>query len=343
MNSNMTNAVLLFGGNSEERLVSVASAQNMSKRFNFTKLWYNHPSGEVTEVTLEELAAHARPFELEFKPKGKPFAKSIALALQSLSGAAIFLGLHGSEGEDGTLQRLLESKQIAFTGSGSAASALCFNKMEAKKKVAAAGVAVAEQIAFQRQDDAAVAAVLNGFFAKHGAIAVKPVTSGSSFGLHMIEKAESIAAAAKAISQSPHESYMAEKMLRGRELTVGVVDGEKGLFALPASEVVLTKGHSFDYEGKYLGKGTTEITPADLNSTEMKAAQELAMIAHKALGCYGYTRTDMILTASGPVFLETNTLPGLSGASFVPQQLKAAAIEVPSFIERQLSLARSRN
>jgi D-alanine-D-alanine ligase len=338
----MSNAILFFGGNSEERLVSVASAQNISKQFKFEKLWFNHMNGAVTEVSMEELAAHQRPFEIEFKPKGQPLAGSIPDALSKVNGAAIFLGLHGSEGEDGTLQRLLEEKRVAFTGSGSKASANCFNKLDAKTIVKKAGVATASHAMFDRGSVDWMKKILSDFMGQHGAIAVKPVTSGSSFGLHMIEKAEQLTEACVAISQSPHKNYMVETMLRGRELTVGVVDGEKGLFALPASEVVMNPDHSFDYAGKYLGKGSTEITPADLNAGDLKAAQELALTAHKALGCYGYTRTDMILTAKGPVFLETNTLPGLSGRSFIPQQLQAAGIATEDFVERQLRLARAR-
>ncbi len=338
----MSKAILLFGGNSEERLVSVASAQNISKRYAFERLWFMSSSGSVTEVTIEELGAHQRPFEHEFKPKTAAFAESIEAALAKANGAAMFLGLHGNEGEDGTLQKLLESKGVAFTGSGSASSALCFNKLDAKSRVKANGVATAAHATFTRGSVEWMKKILLDFMGEHGPIAVKPVTSGSSFGLHMIDKEDELDAACVAISASPHSSYMAEKMLRGRELTVGVIDGTEGLFALPPSEVVLNQGHSFDYAGKYLGHGTTEITPADLNEVDKKAAQALAMTSHKALGCYGYTRTDMILTDKGPVFLETNTLPGLSGASFIPQQLTAAGIEVPAFVDRQLSLARSR-
>jgi D-alanine-D-alanine ligase len=96
---------------------------------------------------------------------------------------------------------------------------------------------------------------------------------------------------------------------------------------------VLNAGHSFDFQGKYLGRGTTEITPANLSAVETERAQHIAVLAHKALGCLGYSRTDIILTSMGQVFLETNTLPGLSKASFIPQLLKAADIEFGQFIK----------
>jgi D-alanine-D-alanine ligase len=133
-----------------------------------------------------------------------------------------------------------------------------------------------------------------------------------------------------------------ENFITGRELTVGVTQIENDLVALPASEVILNEGRSFDYNGKYLGSGTTEVTPASLTEAELEAAQRLAIEAHLAFHCYGYSRTDMILAADGPYFLETNTLPGLSKPSFVPQQLLAADIPIKTFIEEQIRLAEIR-
>ena len=168
--------------------------------------------------------------------------------------------------------------------------------------------------------------------------------SGSSVGLHIISSPAEAEAAAKEIVNSKYDRYLAEAFIEGRELTVGVVDDKsQGLIALPASEAVLLNGPKFDYEGKYLGRGTKEITPAEITEQEMQAAQKLAIDAHRSLGCYGYSRTDMILTPEGPVFLETNTLPGLTRASFVPQQLEAAGVSLLSFIERQIELAAQRS
>jgi D-alanine-D-alanine ligase len=124
---------------------------------------------------------------------------------------------------------------------------------------------------------------------------------------------------------------------------VGVVEGPGGsLRALPCSEVRLDEGFAFDFEGKYLGRGTTEVTPAEVEPALAQAAQALAITAHRALGCEGYTRTDLILTARGPVYLETNTLPGLTRRSFIPQQLAAEGTSVQAFLEGQLALARAR-
>lgn len=339
----MENTVLLFGGNSDERLVSVASAQNLSKRFNFSERWFINPDGSIAKVTQEELIAHQRAFEIQFKSKEPNFARSIAEAIPALKGKAVFIGMHGTEGEDGTMQSLFEKNGIAFTGSGSKSSRMCFNKIEAKKVASAAGVPVAKQISFGKESAEKIQTLLTNFFNEHKMIVVKPVESGSSFGLHILLEANAIPAAAKAIAAAPYDLFMAEQFLKGRELTVGVMDRASGLFPLPPSEVLLQQGRAFDYQGKYLGNGVKEVTPADLNEKEKAAAQKLAMDAHKALGCAGYSRTDMILTPAGPVFLETNTLPGLSGASFVPQQLEACEIPIAAFVEEQLEFAKNRS
>jgi D-alanine-D-alanine ligase len=101
-------------------------------------------------------------------------------------------------------------------------------------------------------------------------------------------------------------------------------------------------GRAFDYEGKYLGKGTREITPAEVAPAVTRAAQELALAAHRALGCEGYSRTDIIAAAAGPVFLELNTLPGLTRMSFIPQQLAAEGTSMAQFLDGQLAIARAR-
>ena len=130
--------------------------------------------------------------------------------------------------------------------------------------------------------------------------------------------------------------------MSGTELTVGIVDDGRGTRALPASEVRVEAGRAFDYEGKYLGKGTREITPAEVPPEVSQAAQRIALAVHKALGCEGYSRTDVICGPKGVVFLEINTLPGLTGMSFIPQQLAAEGTPMLAFLEEQISLARRR-
>ena len=138
--------------------------------------------------------------------------------------------------------------------------------------------------------------------------------------------------------------YLAEQFIAGRELTVGVVDQGDGPLALPPIEIEIDAGLSFDYDSKYLGKGSREICPAKISDRMRKAADEVALAAHTTLGCEGYSRTDMIAADEDHLyFLELNTLPGLTGSSLVPKELRAAGIEFRDFLERQVELARNRS
>jgi D-alanine-D-alanine ligase len=137
--------------------------------------------------------------------------------------------------------------------------------------------------------------------------------------------------------------YIIEQFIKGRELTVGVADrGDGKPFALPVVEIEVDPGREFDYLGKYLGKGTREICPAKIPDDVATAAQQMAVAAHTALGCEGYSRTDIMAASEGPYYLETNTLPGMTTSSLVPQELRAAGIEVRDFLEWQMDIARKR-
>jgi D-alanine-D-alanine ligase len=170
---------------------------------------------------------------------------------------------------------------------------------------------------------------------------LKPRADGSSHGLVHLASPAGVPAAAALLARLGRP-YLAERFVSGRELTVGVVEERQGRFALPVSEVRLEAGAAFDYQGKYLGRGTVEVTPADLTVAERDAAQALALLTHQAVGCAGYSRTDVMLSAEGPVLLEINTLPGLTRASFIPQQLAASGRPMEEFLRWQLELGRSR-
>jgi D-alanine-D-alanine ligase len=333
----MQKAILLFGGSSDERLVSAASAQNLSRQFQFDELWFMHFSDEISRVSLAELDVHQRPFELEFKPQQKPFAANLSQALPQIQGRVIFMGFHGTQGEDGQIQALFEKNKIPFTGAGAESSQNCFDKLKAKQIARRNGLPLAAETVLAVAEKSKWSEQLQAFFTTHGKMVVKPVASGSSFGLHFVSTVADLQTTAGLIQKENYGHYLVEVFLQGRELTVGVREDVSGdLRPLPPSEVVMKAGHSFDYQGKYLGRGSTEITPAELSSEQTAAAQQLALDAHRALGCRGYSRTDMILTAKGAVFLETNTLPGLSKASFIPQQLMAAGIPVGDFLNQQI-------
>ncbi|MGZ3692221.1 MAG: D-alanine--D-alanine ligase family protein [Pseudobdellovibrio sp.] len=334
--------VLLFGGNSEERLVSVASAQNLASQYNFSAFIFQDKAENLYQITKDELFSHKNVFVTEFKPTVAPFAKNLADAVSYLKDKTVFMGFHGSQGENGEVQKLFESYQIGFTGSGSEASHLAFEKNLAKDVMSNTDHLLAKEVKFKTKDADQLYSSFEKFLEQHKKIVFKPTSSGSSFGLHIVSTLQQLKTACEEIKKSQFENYLMENFIKGRELTVGVVQIGNDLVALPASEVVVNEGHAFDYEGKYLGTGSKEITPAQLTEEELQAAQKLAVDAHMAFKCFGYSRTDMILSSQGPYFLETNTLPGLSKPSFVPQQLAAADISFNSFITEQLRLAQLR-
>jgi D-alanine-D-alanine ligase len=339
----MRDVVILFGGPSSERKVSVASAQNVASVLEQAEAWFWAPDGSIHRAERAALIAHQRPFEVEFMPGNGPSWPSLQEALDDPRSRPLtfFLAVHGTGGEDGAAQKLFEERRIAFTGPGSDASAKAFDKEWAKRVASAAGVPIAESVHLPRGDQATIGSALLGFLGRHGRVVAKPVAGGSSVGLHHLGSVADAQRAAAAIAASGEE-YLAEAFVAGPELTVAVVDDDRGTRALPASEVRLEQGRAFDYEGKYLGKGTREITPAEVPAKVSRAAQKVALDAHKALGCEGYSRTDVICSERGPVFLEINTLPGLTRMSFVPQQLAAEGTTLKSFLDSQLALARRR-
>lgn len=330
--------VILFGGSSEERLVSVASGQNIAGVIPEATLWYWTKDGKIHEVSASELASHADAFTEEFRPESPVIAGTLEEALKSLKNKTIIVALHGTEGEDGTLQKILEQMKISFTGTGAAASAKAFNKAVTKKIAKESGVSVAGELIVEDMNLATMTK-LSDFLSENKKIVLKPLANGSSVGLHIVDSQADLDKAIASIAQSGYLPYVCEPFITGREITVGVrEDSSHHISPLPCSEVRVIQGRQFDYQGKYLGSGVEELTPAPLSKEESEACQNLALKLHLAIGCKGYSRTDMILTANGPVLLEINTLPGMSKASFIPQQLKVAGISLRDFFLEQINL-----
>lgn len=339
--SDNSQVIILFGGTSSERMVSVASAQHLSTILPGAVLWFWTPKGEVLSVNPEDLAAHQNAYTTEFSPRGaKIVASSIEEALKQVKDKVLYLGLHGGDGENGWLQGKLESLNLAFTGSSATASALAMNKSESKTAVKSRGVLTAAQFLFTVKKPHALEGLLE-FQKSMNQIVIKPACDGSSAGLAFIKSKEECQTWFEK-NKTSEDLWLAEERLIGRELTVGVIMHGGCLTVLPPSEVILDRDAHFDYQGKYLGVGNREVTPAEVTVNEAAAAQAISLLAHSALGCFGYTRTDMIMTSKGIYYLETNTLPGMTKASFIPQQLRAAGINLEDFVQGQVLLARRR-
>jgi D-alanine-D-alanine ligase len=322
---------ILFGGTNKERLVSVASAQALHSALPEADLWFWDVGDSVHQTRSEELLGHSRPFEDPFKPVA-PGIRGIGAALDKAKAEdrLLVLGMHGGMAENGELQAMCEIRGIAFTGSGSASSNLAFDKVAAKRFAAIAGVHGPAGVALDDIDAA---------FAEYGRLVAKPARDGSSYGLIFVNAKQDLVAVRKAAET---EEYLIEPFISGVEATCGVLEQSDGsIFSLPPIEIVPAEG-VFDYTAKYLLKSTQEICPGRFSPDVSAKIMDQALRAHRALSCGGYSRTDFVVSEKGPVYLETNTLPGLTKASLYPKALKAQGIEFADFLQDQIVLAQKR-
>ncbi len=321
---------ILFGGTNKERLVSVASAQALNTALPEADLWFWDVDDTVRQVESQKLLGHTRPFEDAFKPDGRGVALERALDKARAEDRVLVLGLHGGRAENGELQAMCEMRGVAFTGSGSASSHLAFDKVAAKRFAAIAGVKAPDGFALEDIEAA---------FAEYGKLIAKPARDGSSYGLIFVNAQQDLVAVRNAART---EEYVIEPFVSGIEATCGVLEQPDGsVFSLPPIEIVPAEG-GFDYTAKYLLKSTQEICPGRFAPEISAQIMEQALRAHLALSCNGYSRTDFIVSAKGPIFLETNTLPGLTKASLYPKALKAQGIDFADFLRDQIVLAQKR-
>ena len=281
-------------------------------------------SGE-REVSLRSGAAVAKALrsigvkvlEVDVKEKG----------VKGPQGTDIcFLALHGTYGEDGEVQRELEAAGMPFTGSGSEASALAFDKLKARDAMLAAGVPMAESQEWTPACDWKPPYVL------------KPVASGSSLGTFLVRTEEEAKKAVKEAKKWKDGGMMIERLIEGAEMTVGII-GEQ---ALPVIEVRPAKGF-YDYKNKYTSGATQYLCPAPIPKEKAQELQELALKAHRALGCEVLSRVDIMVDAEGKAYvLEVNTLPGMTDLSLLPKAGRAAGIDFTTQCLRILELSWAR-
>src|ERR1700731_3383602 len=268
---------ILFGGTNTERLVSVASAQAMHSALPEADLWFWDVRDTVHEVQPQALRGHARPFEDAFKPGNRGIGLEPALDQAMAEERLLVLGLHGGRAENGELQAMCEMRGIPFTGSSSASSHLAFDKVAAKRFAAIAGVTAPAGLMLEDIDAA---------LAEYGRLIAKPVRDGSSYGLIFVNAKQDLVAVRRAAKT---EEYVIEPFIAGQEATCGVLERVDGsLIALPPVEIIPAEG-AFDYEAKYIAKATQEICPARFAADVNARIMDLALRAHKALSCGGYS------------------------------------------------------
>ncbi len=269
-------------------------------------------------------------------PEGGPLPLHEAIPLlHGLHLDCAFLALHGSFGEDGRVQGMLDLLGVPYVGSGCMASGLAMDKVRSKRILAQAGIRVARDLVvgkdeWLREPLSAVARIEQ---ALGYPCVVKSPCQGSSLGMAIPKDRAALEAVLPELFELDHV-VMAEEYLKGVEVTCSVLDIEPGQppRALPVTEIVPVTSEFFDYYAKYTPGACREITPARITPEETRIVQEMAVAAHRAIGCEGMSRSDMIIVEGEPVWLEANTIPGMTETSLLPQAAASAGISYKQLV-----------
>ena len=326
-----------MGGTSSERDVSLASGLRVAdalRSLGHTVITIDTVRGALTEA--EERAMLDGPVVHALPPEQGALARlsseTLPATVRGLGSRhdtdVVFIGLHGGQGEDGTLQALLDLTGVPYTGSGHLASALAMDKDLSKRLFRDTGVRTPEWLMAPASDDEIIS--------KLGLpVIVKPSKQGSTVGLSLVKERAGLQAAISEARRYDDE-VMIEQFIAGRELTVGILGDE----ALPVGEII-PKHEIYDYECKYTPGMAREEFPAKLSAVETRTVQQQALLAFRALKLSGYSRIDFRMTADGTFYcLEANTLPGMTATSLIPQAAAAAGISFPALCERIVQLAK---
>jgi len=321
---------VFFGGRSEERAVSVASGAQIIDAL--TQRGHDVVAVDTAHGILSG-AERARLSETGIESV-QPTEDTLALVREGtppiirwtaeLTGVdVVFIALHGGSGEDGTLQALLDLARIPYSGSGHMASASAMDKDVAKRLFVSAGVPTPHWLMAPVELPHAVGTL--GL-----PLVVKPNKQGSTVGLTVVHKEPGLAPALATAAQYDDE-VMLERFVAGRELTVGILDGEP----LSVGEIRPRLGNVFDYASKYQPGGAEEIFPADLPPETTTTIQRLGLAAHRAVKAGAYSRVDFRLDEAGkPWCLEVNTVPGMTATSLLPQSAAAVGLDFGGLCER---------
>lgn len=324
-----------MGGTSSERNVSLASGIRIVaalKSLSHEVTALDPAKGVIDQESQDALAngnVGTEPPSLDelSRISHGSFLPSLPSMPEILNADVVFLALHGGQGEDGTIQALLDMAGVRYTGSGHLASALAMDKDLSKKLFRAADVKTADWL----MAPATVADVEGSF--GFPAI-VKPSKQGSTVGLSVVKRPEDLEGAIREAFRHDDE-VMVEQFIAGRELTVGVL-GDK---ALPVGEII-PKHEIYDYECKYTAGMAIEEFPARLSNEETERVQQQALAASGALKLRGYSRIDFRMSAEGEFYcLEANTLPGMTELSLIPQGAAAMGMDFPALCEHIAKMA----
>lgn len=340
----MITVAVLAGGCSPEHDVSLRSAMQVLKHLDRTRFvpWPVHLDQQgLWWVARQPLAPGQLP-DAACRSEGmralRPGA-AVEFLLEHAAVQIVFPVLHGESGEDGTVQGMLELHGVPFVGSGCAASAVAMDKIRTRECFAFRGIPMARCHLPERPlatADAKAEAIAIGRTVGFPCF-LKVALSGSSIGVMRCTTQADVVAF---VEQQRHRRgrFIAEAQAVGEEITVPILGNSGGeLEALPPVGIYPRRGDFFTHEAKYADGGSDEIVPPrGLTPAQILDVQQLGRRCHEALDCDGLSRTDMIMTAQGPIVLETNTIPGLTEASLLPKAARAHGLTFPALLTRLL-------
>lgn len=310
----------ITGGYSGEAVISYQSAITIENNLDYDRYevykiditlqgwYYRSPAGETTRVNKDDFSIVADGKKITFD--------------------AVFIGIHGTPGEDGRLQGYFDLINLPYTSCDAATSALTFNKRYTVAVAAFAGIHVAKSLHIFRHQPLSPKEITGQLQLP---VFVKPNNGGSSIGMSKVSEADALEAALeKAFYED--DQVLVEEFISGREITVGVFKSSGNITILPFTEIV-SKKEFFDYEAKYTAGMSEEITPAVLDVSMAVKIKEAAKKVYEIFNCSGVVRIDFIYNQEReqPYMLEINTVPGQSEASIVPQQVRAMGWTLKDF------------
>ncbi len=325
MNNKQLIAVVL-GGASAERKISIKTGTEVLKAINKNKYDVILLDG-ATEKQLSAIDCNDGSCRISYETylnDGKNRRPDL-----------MFLALHGTYGEDGTIQSHLDQFGLKYTFSNAKSSANAMDKVIAKELFDKAGLLTAKQLILKKNNDVDINKISKTL---GSSVVVKPVKQGSSFGISIAHNQKQLESAIDEAFKFD-SSVMIEKYIKGTEITVATMGNNK-IEAMPVIEIKPTKSEFFDYYAKYNESGCKEICPAGISDSLSRKAQKQAILAHKALKCRGIARTDMIIEegTNNLYILETNTIPGMTPISLLPKAAKAAGLTFTQLIQKIIDL-----
>jgi len=340
VNKNKLKIAVLMGGWSHEHEISIKSGKSVFDNLDSSK--YCRRAVIITpENEVKLLPPETKPDDETLqKTETKTFINAFG-ELEKWNIDAAVLALHGQGGEDGIIQGFLETLKIPYTHSGVLSSAISMHKIITRQIYECNNIKIPAGIAIKKSDDLKNI-VENADF--DFPMIVKPPQLGSSFGIKIVENIEQLEISLKEL-WNIDKQILVEKYIKGNEFTCVVINKKFGenATAMPVTEIIPVNSKFFDYKAKYTAGATKEITPARIDSALAKKIQSIAVKCHEILLCEGVSRTDFMLSDHEHLFvLETNTIPGMTETSFVPQVARAAGMSFSELLDIMINYGMER-